>query len=146
MKYALKIEGETEEQKIIDISETETIIKKVDFEIFQSEKTVNDRSENLLHAVSIEGVLTDKSQKQTKELLEWSKKTNKVDVYKTVSIKVYLQEEKIRDYYMKNMFCVSYQEVFNEYIKNNEESKESIGKFILKMKQRSDSIETIKVE
>ena len=81
---------------------------------------------------------------ETKNIFEWTKKIDKASVYKIVSIKVYSKEELIRDYYFKDMYCTSYQEVFDE----NERAVEadSIGYFILELKQRKGSIDTIVVD
>lgn len=140
MRYEICIESETGKISIKD----ETIIKKIDFKIFQNDKSANDRSDQLFHTLIVQGTLTDTSQKESKEILEWSKKTDKANVYKTVSIKVYNQEELLRDYYLKDMFCTSYQEVFNELDESTD--SDSIGMFILEMKQRKGSINTINVE
>ena len=72
-------------------------------------------------------------------------KTDKANVYKTVSIQVYNQQELLRDYYLKEMYCTSYEEIFNEYIASDGEEGDSIGSFVLVMKQRKGSIETIVV-
>lgn len=146
MKYKVSITGENEAEKI-SINDGETITK-VDFKIYQSDKSASDRSETLFNTVTIQGILTDKSQEQTLKILEWSKKTDKANVYKTLYIEVFNQQEKIRDYYLKDMFCTSYQEIFNEYqdeTGDGEKANNSIGMFILEMKQRKGSIDTIKV-
>jgi len=140
MNYELCIESETGKISIKD----ETVIKKIDFKIFQNDKSANDRSDQLFNTLTIQGILTDKSQNETREILEWSKKTDKTNVYKTVSIKVYNQKELLRDYYLKDMFCTSYQEIFNEM--EDQINNDSIGMFILEMKQRKGSINTIHVE
>lgn len=140
MNYELCIESETGKINIKD----ETIIKKIDFKIFQNDKSANDRSDQLFNTLTVQGILTDKSQNETKEILEWSKKTDKANVYKTVSIKVYNQKELLRDYYLKDMFCTGYQEVFNEL--DDQVDSDSIGMFVLEMKQRKGSINTINVE
>ena len=88
--------------------------------------------------------LNDKSQSETKALFEWSMKTDKVSVYKTVSVQVYNQNELIRDYYLKDMYCTSYEEVFEESTSSS--SSNSIGSFVLEMKQRKGSINTIIVD
>lgn len=143
MNYEICIESETGKISIKD----KTIIKKIDFKIFLGDKSAHDRSGHLLNTLIVQGVLTDKSQKETKEILEWSKKTDKANVYKTVSIKVYNQEELLRDYYLKDMFCAGYQEVFNEPDESDGQSGgKSMGMFILEMKQREGSINTINVE
>ena len=106
MNYKLCIEGENGK---IDITDP-NVIKKIDIKIFQSDKSANDSSDQLFSELTINGVLTDKSQKETQEIFEWSKKTDKANVYKTVSIQVYNQQELLRDYYLKEMYCVSYEE------------------------------------
>mgnify|MGYP000902315252 FL=1 len=140
MRYELCIEGDSGN---IDIKHKD-IIQKVDVKIYQKDKSANDRSDQLFGEVTIQGLLNEKSQKETKEIFEWSKKIDKVSVYKIVSIKVYNKEELIRDYYFKDMYCTSYQEVFDE----NEKAVEadSIGYFILELKQRKGSIDTIVVD
>mgnify|MGYP007126320080 CR=1 FL=1 len=142
MNYKLCIEGESGK---IDITDP-NVIKKVDIKVFQSDKSANDRSDQLFNELTIYGVLTDKSQKETKEIFDWSKKTDKANVYKTVSIQVYNQQELLRDYYLKEMYCVSYEEIFNEYASNSGQDADSIGSFVLEMKQRKGAIDTIVVE
>lgn len=142
MEYRLCIEGESGKINITDPN----VIKKVDIKIFQSDKSSNDRSDQLFNELAVYGILNDKSQKETKEIFEWSKKTDKANVYKTVSIQVYNQKELLRDYYLKDMYCTSYQEVFNEYAKGEGKDADSIGSFVLEMKQRKGAIDTIVVE
>lgn len=140
MRYELCIEGDGGN---IDIKHKD-VIQKVDVKIYQKDKSANDRSDQLFGEVTIQGLLNEKSQKETKNIFEWTKKTDKANVYKIVSIKVYIQEELIRDYYFKDMYCTSYQEVFN----GNENSGEDKFKsyFILELKQRKGSIDTIVVD
>ena len=140
MRYELCIEGDGGN---IDIKNKE-IIQKVDVKIYQKDKSANDRSEQLFGEVTIQGLLNDKSQKETKSIFEWTKKTDKANVYKIVSIKVYIQEELIRDYYFKDMYCTSYQEVFNGNENSGEDNFKSY--FILELKQRKGSIDTIVVD
>ena len=142
MNYKLCIEGENGK---IDITDP-NVIKKIDIKVFQSDKSANDRSDQLFSELTIYGVLTDKSQKETQEIFEWSKKTDKANVYKTVSIQVYNQQELLRDYYLKEMYCVSYEEIFNEYASQGGQDADSIGSFVLQMKQRKGAIDTIVVE
>lgn len=142
MNYKLCIEGENGK---IDITDP-NVIKKIDIKVFQSDKSANDRSDQLFSELTIYGVLTDKSQKETQEIFEWSKKTDKANVYKTVSIQVYNQQELLRDYYLKEMYCVSYEEIFNEYSSQVGKEADSIGSFVLEMKQRKGAIDTIVVE
>ena len=144
MYCKLCIEGENGK---IDITD-KNVIKKIDVKVFQNDKSANDRSEQLFAEVMVQGVLNEKSQKETCEIFEWSKKTDKANVYRKVSIQVYKQEELLRDYYLKDMYCASYREIFNEYIENDgsEAESESEGSFILEMKQRKGSIDTIVVE
>lgn len=146
MRYSLCIEGANGK---IDITKNSEVIKKINIKVFQNDKSANDRSEQLFGELTICGLLNEKSQNATKEIFEWSKKTDKASVYKTVSIQVYNQQELLRDYYLKDMYCTSYEEIFDEYTNqssDNEVAKDSIGSFVLKMKQRNGSIETIVVE
>ncbi len=141
MNYKLCIEGSGGKINITDPD----VIKKISIKISQSDKSANDRSDQLFGDLVIQGVLTDKSQQETKELFDWAMKTDKANVYKTVSIQVYNQQELLRDYYLKEMYCTSYEEIFNEYIASDGEEGDSIGSFVLVMKQRKGSIETIVV-
>lgn len=141
MRYTLCIEGDSGKINITDPD----IIKKISIKISQSDKSANDRSDQLFGDLVIQGVLTDKSQQETKELFEWSMKTDKPNVYKTVSIQVYNQNELLRDYYLKEMYCTSYEEIFNEYANSDGEEGDSIGSFVLVMKQRKGAIGTIVV-
>ena len=144
MKYSLNISGG--ESEAINIP-TGTDILKVSFSIFQNDKGFTDRSDRLFNTVCIEGKIIDKTKQATKDILEWSKKTAKNDVYKSVEIKVYQGLEVIRDYFMKNMYCSSYTECMNEFIDGaSEDGNASFGTFKLELRQRSDSIDTIKVD
>lgn len=140
MNYKLCIEGENGKINITDPN----VIKKITIKVFQNDKSSNDRSDQLFGELTIRGLLNDKSQNETKELFEWSKKTDKANVYKTVSIQVYNQGEQLRDYYLKDMYCTSYEEVFDEYLSS--QNADSIGSFVLEMKQRKGSIDTIVVD
>lgn len=142
MEYKLCIEGVNGK---IDITNTQ-IIKKIDIRIYQSDKSANDRSDQLFSELTIYGLLNEKSKKETQEIFEWSKKTDKDNVYKTISIQVYNQKELVRDYYLKEMYCDSYEEIFEEYSSEQGQGADSIGSFILKMKQRKGAIDTIVVE
>lgn len=141
MKYKLCIEGDNEKINITDPD----VIKRINIKISQSDKSANDRSDQLFGDLIVQGLLNDKSQEETKEIFEWSMKTDKASVYKTVSIQVYNQEELLRDYYLKDMYCTSYEENFDEYSSESGESGDSIGSFVLEMKQRKGSIGTIVV-
>ena len=142
MHYRLRITGGNQEICITD----ENVIKKVDIMLFQSDKSANDRSDQLFCGLTICGILNDKSQKETQEIFEWSKKTDKVNVYKTVSVQVFDQKELIRDYYLKEMYCTSYQEKFDEYNETSGSDDGAVGLFVLEMKQRKGAIDTIVVE
>ncbi len=141
MKYRLCIEGDSGK---INITNPD-VIKKINIKISQSDKSANDRSDQLFGDLVIQGLLNDKSQQETKEIFEWSMKTDKANVYKTVSIQVYNQDELLRDYFLKDMYCTSYEEIFDEYRDGSGSGADSIGSFILEMKQRKGSIETIVV-
>jgi hypothetical protein len=141
MEYVLCIEGG--ENGSINITDKD-VIQKVDVKVYQNDKSANDRSDQLFGEVTIQGLLNDKSQKETKDIFDWVKKTDKQSVYKIVSIQVKDGEELIRDYYFKNMYCTSYQEIFDENAKAVVAN--SIGYFILELKQRKGSIDTIVVD
>ncbi len=141
MKYKLCIEGDSGKINITDPD----VIKKINIKISQSDKSANDRSDQLFGDLVIQGLLNDKSQQETKEIFEWSMKTDKASVYKTVSIQVYNQDELLRDYYLKDMYCTSYEEIFDEYPDGSGNGADSIGSFVLEMKQRKGSIGTIVV-
>lgn len=144
MYYKLCIESDSGK---IDITHKD-VIQKVDILVFQNDKSANDRSDQLFGEVIVSGLLNEKSQKETKDIFDWTKKTDKASVYKTVSIQVYDGDEMIRDYYFKDMYCDSYREVFNEgkFDDDDDDVSNSIGSFVLKLKQRKGSIDTIVVE
>jgi len=135
MTYNLYIKGETETISLIS-KDTPEFIKEVDFKISLNDKSANGHSEHLHHTVIIKGTLSKDTKDQTKEILEWSKKKDEKNVYKNISIEVFEDKTKIRDYYMKDMFCVSYQEFFSE----------DGGTFVLEMKQKNGRIDTINVD
>ena len=139
MKYILTIQGESG-NIVIRSEDNNGIIKKVDFLISQDELDTSDKSERMFNTVVVRGTINDKTQSDTKELLEWSMKTAKTEAYKNVSLIIKKDEDVIRDYYMKDMFCTKYLEFFDEG------SDSSKGEFILEMRQRKGSIETIVVE
>lgn len=141
MQYSLNISGG--ESEAIDIAKGNDILK-VSFTIFQNDKGFNDRSDRLYSAVDIEGKIRSETKQATKDMLDWSKKIKASEVYKNVEIKVYQGEEIIRDYFMKNMYCAAYTECMDEAI--NSEGNSTWGKFTLELRQRSDSIDTIKVD
>ena len=141
MKYKLCIEGDNGKINITDPD----VIKRINIKISQSDKSANDRSDQLFGDLVIQGLLNDKSQQETKEIFEWSMKTDKASVYKVVSIQVYNQDELLRDYYLKDMYCTSYEENFDEYQDGSGNGGDSIGSFVLEMKQRKGSIGTIVV-
>jgi len=140
MYYKLCIEGDNGN---IDITHKD-VIQKIDIRVYQNDKSANDRSDQLFGEATIQGLLNEKSQKETRNIFEWTKKTDRASVYKTVSIQVYDGDELIRDYYFKNMYCTSYQEVFDENITAAEAN--SIGYFVLELKQRKGFIDTIVVD
>ncbi len=142
MTYELSIEGEAGTINLNESGMGNSTIKKVDFQITQDNLETNERSTSIFNALVIEGEITDKTQSQTKELLEWSLKTDKTNVYKTVSLVIRKDADVIREYYLKDMFCTSYQEFFDEDIRQDG----SNGKFVLKMRQRKGSINTIVVD
>ena len=141
MRYKLCIEGENGQINIDDPN----VIKRIDIHISQRDKSENSRSDQLFGDLVIQGVLNLKSQQATKEILEWSMKTDKASGCKTVYIQVYYQDKLLRDYYLKDMFCAGYKEVFDEYSEPTWQYPDSIGTFVLEMKQRKGSIETMVV-
>ena len=143
MGYELSIKGESGTIRIVD--DTGHLIKRVKFDIYQKDKLANDRSEQLFNSVRIEGLLNEKTTDSARDILEWSKKTEREEIYRTVSIQIKSGGKLIRDYYLKDMFCVSYEEIFDEYDKEDK-GEEMGGTFILEMKQRNGSINTIVVE
>lgn len=140
MKYELSLEGESGTINLANIGQNDSVINQVDFILAQEDLETSDKSEQLFHTLVIRGEITDKTQAQTRELLDWSMKTNKANIYKTVSLVIKKDADVIRDYYLKDMFCTSYQEIFDD---KNDSSK---GEFILKMRQRKGSIGTIVVD
>lgn len=142
MEYKLCIEGINGK---IDITDTQ-IIQKIDIRIYQSDKSSNDRSDQLFSELTIYGLLNDKSKKETQEIFEWSKKIDKANVYRIISLQVYNQKDLVRDYYLKEMYCDSYEEIFDECSSQDGPKADSIGSFVLKMKQRKGAIDTIVVE
>lgn len=146
MKYELKLEGESGIINLANIGKNDSIIKSADFLIEQANMATNDKSDQLFHTLVVKGEITDKSKKATKELLDWSMTTKQSEIYKNVTLKItQTQTELIRDYYIKDMFCVSYREYFDDSEGSDEKADSSKGSFILKMRQRKGSIETIKV-
>ena len=144
MKYSLNISGG--ESEAINIPQG-TDILRVSFSIFQNDKGFTDRSDRLFNTVCIEGKIRSETKQATKDILEWSKKTSKNDVYKSVEIKVYQESEVIRDYFMKNRYCTSYTECMDENIEGNgNRGAAAFGTFKLELRQRSDAIDTIKVD
>ena len=139
MKYILTIQGDSG-NIVIRSENNKGIIKKVDFLISQDELDTSDKSEKMFNTVVVRGTIDDKTQSETKELLEWSMKTAKTEAYKNVSLIIKKDEDVIRDYYMKDMFCTKYLEFFDE------SSDSSKGEFVLEMRQRKGSIKTIVVE
>lgn len=132
MRYKLCIEGENGQIEIDDPD----VIKRIDIQISQRDKSENSRSDQLFGDLVIQGVLNLKSQQANKEILEWSMKTDKASVCKTVSIQVYYQDKLLRDYYLKDVFCAGYKEVFDEYSEPKWQYPDSIGTFVLEMKQK----------
>lgn len=141
MNYKLFIEGANGKIAITE----KNIINKVDINVFMIEKSVNDHSDQLFNNLTICGRLSSDSKKETLELFEWSKKTDKADAYRTVSLQIYDGNELIRDYYLKEMYCVSYKELF-AIPESDESDAGSAGSFILVMKQKKGAIDTIVVE
>lgn len=141
MEYSLNISGG--ESGAIDIVKGMDILK-VEFKIFQSDKGFTDRSDRLYNEIVIEGKIRKETKQATKSMLDWSKKTKEAEVYKSVEIKVYQSDELIRDYFMKNMYCSTYVERMDETL--NRDGSTSFGTFRLELRQRSGSIDTIKVD
>ena len=123
-------------------SNNDNVIRKVDFLISQENLETNDKSDSLFNTLVVEGEIKDSTQQKTKELLDWSMKTGKADVYKTVKLIVKKDEDVLRDYRLENMYCVSYQEFFHG---DDSGRSDTYGKFILKMRQRKGLIGTINV-
>lgn len=148
MYYKLFIEGDSGEK--IEITDKNGI-QSVEFNLYQNEQFANDRSDQLYADVTIFGQINSDNKNETKEISDWSRKKDSSSVYKTVSIQVFenndpgtIEKGPIRDFYLKFMFCFSYDEKFSNI--KNEENDNSWGNFCLKMKQRKGEINTIKVE
>ena len=144
MRYELILEGSSGTIKLASLGDSDDVITKTDFLVSQVSLETNDKSDSLFNTLVIEGEIKDKTQHETKELLDWSLKTAKAEAYKNVTLIVKKNADVIRDYYLKDMYCVSYQEIFNEEQTSN--GKDTYGRFILKMRQRKGAIETIKVD
>lgn len=139
MRYELIIEGKGGTIKLASLSDNDNIISRVDFLIAQEDLEAGSKANNLFNTLVIEGEIQEKTQNETRELLEWSRKMDQ-DSYRTVSLKIKQTRDVIRDYYLKEMFCVSYQEHFFE------EKGNTYGRFVLKLRQRKGAIETIVVD
>ena len=140
MEYTLRIEGEGE--PIVLSSQSQRAISKVEFVISQEDLATADRSENLFNSIVVSGLILAENQTVTKDLLNWSLKTNRAEIYKTVSLTIKKDNDVIRDYYLKNMFCTRYEECFDE----SQKETSMLGSFILSMRQRRGFIDTIKVD
>ena len=141
MQYSLNISGG--ESEAIDIAKGDDILK-VTFKIFQNDKGFNDRSDRLFNSIDIEGKIRKETKQATKDMLDWSKKIKATEVYKSAEIKVYQGDEVIRDYFLKDMYCAAYTETMSE--QDDADRSSSWGKFALELRQRSGSIDTIKVD
>lgn len=139
MTYELTIEGGPGTIKFPEAKDSG--INKVDFLISQEILDTTDRSNSLFHTLVIEGEIKDKTKRETKELLDWSLKSAKDHTHRIVTLKIKEGEEVLRDYYLKEMFCVSYQEFFSE----DTNQRDSYGTFVLKLRQRKGAIDTIVV-
>lgn len=138
MKYKLALEGESGTINLKNINVDDGIITSVDFVTSQEDLNTSEKSDKLFNTLVIKGTITDESKEQTRELLEWSVKTDKANIYKNVSLIVMKDESvKLRDYYVKSMFCTRYEEIFDS---------DNGGMFVLEMRQRKGQITSIKVD
>lgn len=145
MRYELTIEGKPKNIVIKSLGQDDSVIKNVDFLISQKELETNARSENLVHTLVIEGEVKDTTKSATKQLLEWSLQSESAKAYKNVTLIVKKDSDIVlRNYYLKDMYCVSYQEDFREDASDG--SEDTYGRFVLKMRQKKGSIETINVQ
>lgn len=141
MKFKLCIEGSGEGGAKIDITDPD-VITAISIKISQNDKSTNDRSDQLFGDLVIKGSINENSAKEIKKIFEWSKKTDKASVYKIVAIQVFSNDtELLRDYYLKDIYCTSYQESFV-----NNDTNDNDGTFELVMRQKKGSLHTIKVE
>ena len=145
MEYELSIDGITKIE-----AKNPQMITMVDIKVYQHDRSANDRSDQLFADLTVQGVLDNRSKAQTKALFDWSLKTDDDSVYKNVQIRVIDNKKVIRDYTLEDMFCASYQETFDTFVPQTHDPsptaiKRSVGSFVLEMKQRRGSIETIKV-
>lgn len=145
MRYELTIEGKPNNIVIKSLGKNDSVIRKVDFLLSQKELETNARSENLVHTLVIEGELKDTTKSATRQLLEWSLQSESSKAYKNVTLIVKKDADIVlRNYYLKDMYCVSYQENFCETAGDGGE--DTYGSFVLKMRQKKGSIETINVQ
>lgn len=132
--YDVKIEG-TEEINFNKETDTEgASISKVVYKM----NTLNDDSLNRDSAVRceliIEGTITQSNKDETLKLTKWSMIGSGDGIYRKVTMIVYTDEsrnEVLRQYTVDKMFCIDYDEVFSDDVKQNE-----AGKFILHIAQR----------
>lgn len=142
MRYELTIEGKPSNIVLKSLGTGDNIIKKVDFLISQENQETNSRAANLFHTLLIEGELKESTKRETRQLLEWSRQTENAKVYKNVTLIVKQDVEVIRNYYLKDMYCVSYQECFDD----EDSGKGDYGRFVLMMRQKKGSIDSINVQ
>ncbi len=128
----------------ITMNGEKNIITNVKINIFEDDNKATERSDWLYNSVEIEGELSTYAREATQKIFEWSKKTKRDDVYKTVEIVVKDKGERIRKYTIPQMFCHCYTESFAE----SPTDKSSIGHWhlILRQQHQKEYIEKIKVE
>lgn len=145
MRYELTIDGKPSKIELGSLGKDDNIINKVEFLISQKELETNARSENLFSTLLIEGELKDTTRSCTLQLLEWSLESEDTKVYKNVTLVIKKDKNTpLRNYYLKDMYCVSYQEYFTESSRDGGE--DTYGRFTLMMRQKKGSIETIDVQ
>jgi hypothetical protein len=113
-------------------------IQSVRFEIDTINDNVKDRSEDVVNHVIVTGKISKENKEATKDLLLWSLAKVSEEVYRTAEISIKInQTERVRKYTLDKVFCLDYNEQFNNGDADNA--------FELKFAQRKDNLDGISV-
>lgn len=145
MRYALTLKKGDSDKIVIETKDNDGRIASVEFSVAQTNATVEDHTNSLEGDVVIRGFIHEETKDLTSQLFQWSLATQTKDIYRSLLIEIYKDDDDItvfRKVSMDEMFCVSYQESYEEK-NDNSGADGSKGRFILKMRQKKGQIKTI---
>ena len=115
MQYEITISGEQCEKIEFKADDMSQVFQSLQFWIDTVEENANDRSTNIRNKVELKMKIDESTNRQCKQMMDWSLLSRDVDVHRKVQIDI-LDENGalIRSFVLEEMFVDDYMETYGE--------------------------------